>query len=553
MLKFLHIENIAVIEQSDIEFKNGFNVLTGETGAGKSIVIDAINAVLGERTSKDLIRNGCENAVVSAVFGELDDTVSEKLKEYGIIPDEDGNIIITRKLSLTGKGYIKINNIPFTAGVLKEIGKLLLNIHGQHDNQALLDPEKHLLFVDAVADNKVFLEEYYKEFKNLNSIRKELQSLEIDDDQKQRKIDLLKYQINEIESANITVGEYDELKKKLEIADSFEKTYKAYNNSDTLLNGNEDNDGAVTLIQNAIKLLNSVNANTDKLNEALVILEDAKSEISHFLGNQEFLNVNPDEINQRLDLITRLMLKYGSGEEEILQFSENAQTELENISFSEKRIAELSEQLDLSTNRLIELAEKLTASRKSSAEKFQKNVTDVLKYLNMPNVKFFVDFKKGRYTKIGCDVCEFMISANDGETPKPLHKIASGGELSRVMLSIKSVLLDKDTVGTMIFDEIDTGISGFAAGKVGTQLKKVASSRQVICVTHLAQIAAMSDEHLLIEKSVRNGRTYTKVNSLDYQQRISEIARIMSGTELTENLYNSAKELIDRSNIYENL
>ena len=553
MLKFLHIENIAVIEQSDIEFKNGFNVLTGETGAGKSIVIDAINAVLGERTSKDLIRNGCENAVVSAVFGELDDTVSEKLKEYGIIPDEDGNIIITRKLSLTGKGYIKINNIPFTAGVLKEIGKLLLNIHGQHDNQALLDPEKHLLFVDAVADNKVILEEYYKEFKNLNSIRKELQSLETHEDQKQRKIDLLKYQINEIESANITVGEYDELKKKLQIADSFEKTYKAYNNSDILLNGNEDNDGAVTLIQNAIKLLNSVNANTDKLNEALVILEDAKSEISHFLGNQEFLNVNPDEINQRLDLITRLMLKYGSGEEEILQFSENAQTELENISFSEKRIAELSEQLDLSTNRLIELAEKLTKSRKAAAEKFQKNVTDVLKYLNMPNVKFFVDFKKGRYTKIGCDVCEFMISANDGETPKPLHKIASGGELSRVMLSIKSVLLDKDTVGTMIFDEIDTGISGFAAGKVGTQLKKVASSRQVICVTHLAQIAAMSDEHLLIEKSVRNGRTYTKVNSLDYQQRISEIARIMSGTELTENLYNSAKELIDRSNIYENL
>ena len=553
MLKFLHIENIAVIEQSDIEFKNGFNVLTGETGAGKSIVIDAINAVLGERTSKDLIRNGCENALVSAVFGELDDTVSEKLKEYGIIPDEDGNIIISRKLSLMGKGYIKINNIPFTAGVLKEIGKLLLNIHGQHDNQALLDPEKHLLFVDAVADNKVILEEYYKEFKNLNSIRKELQSLEIDEDQKQRKIDLLKYQINEIESANITVGEYDELKKKLEIADSFEKTYKAYNNSDILLNGNEDNDGAVTLIQNAIKLLNSVNANTDRLNEALVILEDAKSEISHFLGNQEFLNINPDEINQRLDLITRLMLKYGSGEEEILRFLENAQAELENISFSEKRIAELSEKLDVSTNKLIELGEKLTKSRKSAAEKFQKNVTDVLKYLNMPNVKFFVDFKKGRYTKIGCDVCEFMISANDGEIPKPLHKIASGGELSRVMLSIKSVLLDKDTVGTMIFDEIDTGISGFAAGKVGTQLKKVSSARQVICVTHLAQIAAMADEHLLIEKSTKTGRTYTKVNSLDYQQRISEIARIMSGTELTENLYNSAKELIDRSNIYENL
>lgn len=558
MLKFLHIENIAVIEQSDIEFKNGFNVLTGETGAGKSIVIDSINAVLGERTSKDLIRSGCDSALVSAVFGELDTYTLENLNQYGITPDEDGNIIVSRKLSLSGKGYIKINNIPFTAGVLKEIGKNLINIHGQHDNQALLDPEKHLIFIDAVAQNHNILEDYYKEFKHLNSIRKELQSLEINEDEKQRKIDLLKYQINELESANIKIGEAADLKKKLEIANSFEKTYKAFNACANLLNGSEDNDGAVTQLQNIIKLLNTTDndtakLNTNKLNDALAIIEDIKCDISSFLNNDEFFNINPDEINQRLDLLTRLMLKYGSSEEKMLEFLENANTELESITFSEKRILDLSEQLDIATRNLIKLAEKLTESRKNAAKNFENNVTNVLEYLNMPNVKFLVDFKKGRYTKIGCDVCEFMISANDGETPKSLHKIASGGELSRVMLSIKSVLLDKDTVGTMIFDEIDTGISGFAAGKVGTQLKKVSKARQVICVTHLAQIAAIADEHLLIEKSTHNDRTYTQVNSLNYEQKISEIARIMSGTELTENLYNSAKELIDRSNLYENL
>lgn len=558
MLKFLHIENIAVIEQADIEFEKGFNVLTGETGAGKSIVIDAINAVLGERTSKDLIRSGCDNALVSAVFGEFDTYILDLLTGYGITPDFDGNIIISRKLSLSGKGFIKINNIPFTAGTLKEISKYLINIHGQHDNQDLLDPEKHLLYIDAIANNSDILDTYYNQFKALNLIRKELQTLEIDDDEKQRKIELLKYQINELESANIKIGEFDDLKQKLEIANNFEKTYKAFSLADTLISGGEDNDGAVTQLQNAIKQLISIDNdlakdNVNRLSDALSVIEDVRSDVSNFISNDDFSNLNPDEINQRLDLLTRLMLKYGSSEEKMLDFLENARNELENISFSEKRIIELSEQLDNATNTLISIAEDLTLSRKKAAKNFENNVTDVLKYLNMPNVKFLVDFKKGRYTKIGCDVCEFLISANDGETPKPLHKIASGGELSRVMLSIKSVLLDKDIVGTMIFDEIDTGISGFAAGKVGIQLKKVSAARQVICVTHLAQIAAIANEHLLIEKSTLNNRTYTQVKSLNYEQRISEIARIMSGTELTENLYNSAKELIDRSNNYENL
>ncbi len=553
MLKFLHIENIAVIEQTDIEFKEGFNVLTGETGAGKSILIDAINAVLGERTSKDLIRTGCDTAVVSAVFGDLDSETLEVLSDNNISPDEDGNIIINRKLSLSGKGLIKVNNIPVTATLLREIAKNLINIHGQHDNQALLNPEKHLGFIDAVADNGKLLEEYYSEFRLLNSIRKELLSLQMDEDEKARKIDLLKYQINELETANIKLGELTDLKQKLNIANNFEKTYKALSATDYLLSGNDDNDGALSQISSSIKYLSSLGSDFEnsysKLNEALNLLEDARADISQFLGNSEFLELDPNEINQRLDFLSRLMVKYGSSEEEMLEFLQRAKLELENITLSDKKIMELSSSLEESKLRLIEKAKKLTDSRIIAANKFSKDVCNTLEYLNMPNVKFVTDIKQGKYQKNGCDTAEFLISANDGESLKPLIKIASGGELSRVMLSIKSVLLDKDNVGTMIFDEIDTGISGYAAGKVATQLKNVAKARQVICVTHLAQIAAVADEHLLIEKTSNEGHTFTNVTSLSYEDKISEIARIMSGTELTENLYNSAKELIDRSKI----
>ena len=557
MLKFLHIENIAVIEKTDIDFTAGFNVLTGETGAGKSIVIDSINAVLGERTSKDLIRTGCDTATVSAVFDCLDNDTLTILAENGITP-EDGKIIITRRLSSTSKGFIKVNNVPVTASCLRDIAKNLINIHGQHDNQALLNPDMHLRFIDAVAENEDLIADYYVVFKELNSIRKELVSLQMDEDEKQRKIDILKYQINELESANLKVGEYAELKRKLSIANSFEKTYKALSGADYLLSGSDDEDGAITRVEGALKHLKSTE-NTDfdvcinKLGEALSLLEDARAEIGVYLSDTTLSDLNPDEINQRLDFMSRLMVKYGSSEEEMLAFLENAKQELENITLSDKRISELSFALEKSKEKLVEKGEKLSLSRIKAANSFSEQVCDILKYLNMPNVKFVANLNQGKYTKIGCDTAEFLISANDGESLKPLHKIASGGELSRVMLSIKSVLLDKDNVGTMIFDEIDTGISGFAAGKVATQLKKVAGSRQVICVTHLAQIAAVANEHLLIEKTNRDGHTYTNVTALDYNGRINEVARIMSGTELTENLYNSAKELIDRSNSYENL
>lgn len=552
MLKFLHIENIAVIERSDIEFSAGFNVLTGETGAGKSIVIDAINAVLGERTSKELIRAGCDTAEVSAVFGELDNATAAALSDAGVTPDDDGNIVIRRRLSAAGKGLIKLNDRPVTAAELKEIGKHLVNIHGQHDNQALLDPERHLDYIDAVADDDPIKGKYYAEFRELNRIRKELAATETDEDEKRRRVGLLKYQINELESAGIKPGEYEKLQKKLAVARNYQKTAEALSRAYSALKGDDEFDGAVSLLTDAEKSLSSLhNDEWDKksaaLADAAAAAEDVSAALYDFLENAELADIDPDEINSRLETLDKLMAKYGNSEEEMLAFLEKARIELNDTEFSDKKAAELSALLDDATERLIALAEELTAARKKAAAEFEKQVCDILSYLNMPDVRFTVQFSKGRYTKRGCDTAEFMISANRGESVKPLCKIASGGELSRVMLAIKSVLLGRDPVSTMIFDEIDTGISGYTAGKVGTQLKKVADKRQVICVTHLAQIAAMADTHLLIEKKAEKDRTFTSVSPLSYEQRINEIARIMSGTQMTENLYNSAKELLDRS------
>ena len=552
MLKFLHIENIAVIERSDIEFSSGFNVLTGETGAGKSIVIDSINAVLGERTSRELIRAGCDTAEVSAVFGELDNATAAALSDIGVVPDDDGNIVIRRRLSAAGKGLIKLNDRPVTATELKEVGRHLVNIHGQHDNQALLDPERHLDYVDAVADDDPIKGKYYAEFREINKIRKELAAVQTDEDEKRRRVDLLKYSINELESAGIKPGEYDKLRRKLEIARNYQKTAEALARAYSELKGDDELDGAVSLLSGAEKALSSLrDEEWDKrasvLSSAASAAEDVSAAIYDFLENAEYSDIDPDEINARLDTLDKLMLKYGGGEWELLKALDKAREELNDIEFSDKKAAELSELLDSSVERLVALGEELTEGRKKAAAAFEKQVCDILSYLNMPDVRFTVQFAKGRYTKRGCDTAEFMISANRGESVKPLSKIASGGELSRVMLAIKSVLLGKDPVGTMIFDEIDTGISGYTAGKVGTQLKRVAENRQVICVTHLAQIAAMGDTHLLIEKKAEGDRTFTSVSPLSYEDRINEIARIMSGAQMTENLYNSAKELLDRS------
>ena len=552
MLKYLHIENIAVIEKTDIEFFQGFNVLSGETGSGKSIIIDSINAILGERTSRELIRNGCDKAEVSALFGDLSEYSVNLLKENGYEPDEDGNLLVSRTLSLSGNGNIRINGKPATATILKAVGKSLVNIHGQHDNQGLMNPDNHCIYIDRIAENDGLLDAYYSEFKHLNSVRKELNSIYTDEDEKRKRIELLEYQIDELVRADIKVGEVDELKKQLDISLNYQKMLSSLYDAYECINGNDDFDGAISLITNSKKMLLSVN--TEEFDNAAGVLENVSAQLDEvcttirkFTENPALSKLDHEKIGERLDTLHKLMLKYGNTEQNMLDYLAGAQKELGDIELSDKRAVELSDELDASTERLIKLGDMLTESRKKASDAFAKQVTDILKYLDMPNVTFDVEIQKGRYTKSGCDVLEFVICTNLGEESKPLAKIASGGELSRIMLAIKSVLSAKDDVDTLIFDEIDTGISGRAAGKVGIQLRKVAQNRQVICVTHLAQIAACADNHFLIEKYVEGGRTYTNVNCLAYEERINEVARIMSGTEMTEKLYDSAKELLDRS------
>ena len=552
MLKYLHIENIAVIEKTDIEFFQGFNVLSGETGSGKSIIIDSINAILGERTSRELIRNGCDKAEVSALFGDLSEYSVNLLKENGYEPDEDGNLLVSRTLSLSGNGNIRINGKPATATILKAVGKSLVNIHGQHDNQGLMNPDNHCIYIDRIAENDGLLDAYYSEFKHLNSVRKELNSIYTDEDEKRKRIELLEYQIDELVRADIKVGEVDELKKQLDISLNYQKMLSSLYDAYECINGNDDFDGAISLITNSKKMLLSVN--TEEFDNAAGVLENVSAQLDEvctsirkFTENPALSKLDHEKIGERLDTLHKLMLKYGNTEQNMLDYLADAQKELGDIELSDKRAVELSDELDASTERLIKLGDMLTESRKKASDAFAKQVTDILKYLDMPNVTFDVEIQKGRYTKSGCDVLEFVICTNLGEESKPLAKIASGGELSRIMLAIKSVLSAKDDVDTLIFDEIDTGISGRAAGKVGIQLRKVAQNRQVICVTHLAQIAACADNHFLIEKYVEGGRTYTNVNCLAYEERINEVARIMSGTEMTEKLYDSAKELLDRS------
>ncbi len=549
MLKNLHIENIAVIENADIDFSKGFNVLTGETGAGKSIIIDSLNAVLGERTSKELIRYGCDKAQVSALFSDISETVIKLLEENGY-ETENGELLILRTLSLTGSGTVKINGKAATVGILKTICKNLVNIHGQHDNQGLLNPDNHYLYIDRLAENKHLLNDYYNEFKHLNSVRKELAAIETDEDEKRRRIDLLNYEIKELTDADIHIGEAEELKKKLEVARNLNKMKEALVTSYASISGDDYSDGAISLLQNAAKVLRPFDnedfeAIEQKLLEACTLVDEIGVAIRNSLANLNGSDFDFEQISERLDTIYRLMLKYGDSEEKLLNRLQKSQKELETIEFSEQKANELAVELDKSTERLIALGEKLTDSRNKTAVDFANKVTERLKYLDMPNICFKVNIEKGRYTKLGCDIVEFLISTNIGEDLKSLSKIASGGELSRIMLAIKAVLADKDDVDTLVFDEVDTGISGSAAGKVGRMLKEVSNTRQVVCVTHLAQICAFGGNHLKISKAVRNERTYTEVTPLSYEERINEIARIMSGTDITTNLYKSAKELLD--------
>lgn len=554
MLKYLHIENIAVIEKANIEPTETFNVLTGETGAGKSIIIDSLNAVLGERTSKELIRTGEDKALVSAVFGNLSKATVDIIKENGFDLDEDGNLVIQRTLSLTGNGLIKINGVSTTATILREIGKYLVNIHGQHDNQMLLKPENHYIYIDLLADNSVIKEEYSNCFKRFNDIRREIKSLEIDEDKKLERVDLLKFQIAELESAQIQVGEEEKLKATQQLLQNHEKVSQHLNECLINLIGDDDNNGAITLSQIAEKSISKLNQEkfeqiSQNIYNAIELLSNAAALSSDFIDEFSNGKENLEKVNDRLDLMHKLMLKYGDSEERLLKYLQDSKIELEKIEFSEERLDFLEEELLKAEHDLICAGERLTNSRKKAAKLFTESVCNSLSLMDMTGVEFLVNINKGKYSKNGCDEIEFFISANAGESIKPLYKVASGGELSRIMLAIKSVIASKDNVETLIFDEIDSGISGRAALKVARQLKEVSDKRQVICVTHLAQIAAFADSHFKIEKKVSNNRTFTNVDLLDFDSRVEEIARIMSGAELTENTIKSAKELLDRSKL----
>lgn len=552
MLKYIHIENIAVIEKAGFELDKGFNVLTGETGAGKSIIIDAINAVLGERASKDIIRQSCDKATVSAMFGDLSEGSLKNLRENGFDTDSDGNIVIQRVLSKNSSATVKINGQPASAGVLREIAKTLINIHGQHDSQMLLRPETHYLYLDLLASNEEKMLNYQRVYNEFNEVRRRIRTLEAEEDKKIERADLLRYQITELINADIKVGETDELKQKREIIRNFEKTASSLRDAVARISGDDISDGvaaqissvAKTLMRAEVKELASATENIVKAEELLHLVQDS---LLDFLNNCPYTTEEAEKVNERLDLLHRLGLKYGSDEQDIIKYLEKAQTELASIESDEEELNFLTDKLLVLQKNLVDAGEILSKERKQAADIFAKSVSDKLSLMDMNNVKFIVDIKKGKYTKVGADEVEFLISANAGESVKPLCKVASGGELSRVMLAIKSSIAHKDNVDTLIFDEIDTGISGRAASKVAAELRRVAEKRQVICVTHLAQIAAAGESHFLIEKNVENGRTYTDVKLLTENERVSEIARIMSGTDITENTLNSAKELLDRS------
>ena len=552
MLKTLCIENIAVIEKADIEFSKGFNVLTGETGAGKSIVVDSINAILGERTSKELVRAGSENAFVTAYFEDINSEVKQKLNEFDLPCEDDGTLMLSRKISAQGKSTCRINGSVCTVSMLKEVGNLLVNIHGQHDSQTLLNADYHYKFVDMYGSLDGVLDEYKQSFKQLLSVRKQLKALTLDADERDRQIELLDYQIKELTDAEIRVGEWEELKKRKNLILNSQNLLQSLNSALAAFNGSDDYSGISTLLSTAVKELGTVSdvdgdikAVYDKaetLNDSVEVVKDA---LLDKINSIEFEPEELDRIEERLNLYYTFSNKYGETEQDMLYYLDEAVKKRAAFENSEEELEKLNVLYDEIFNQTVALAQKLTDLRKSTAEKLGNEICKQLEFLDMPKIKFTTSFEKGNLSANGWDKIEFLIATNVGETAKPLAKIASGGELSRIMLAIKSIIAQKDSIDTLIFDEIDTGVSGKASRKIGLKLKELGAFTQVICVTHSAQIASVADSHFLIEKNVENDRTYTNVTVLDYDGRKNELARIMGGINATESLLKSAEELLN--------
>ncbi len=549
MLRSLNIENIAVIEKAEIDFESGLTVMTGETGAGKSIIIDSIEMIMGKRTSKDIIRTGAAFARVTALFCDVPKPFVKKLLEMDI-PCENGEVQIFRDIKQNGKSLSKINGVPVTLSMLKPICENLICVHGQHDSHELLSPDIHGKYLDDFASLNEEIKAYTIKFNKLKELKKELDALITDEKQKERRIDLLSYQIEEMELADIKVGERDSLVKKREKIRNGESIAQNLQEANMLLNCEDTNilsaiSSLAINFENAAKNYEEVRALADKVRDIEYSLLDISAESRAYFENLEFDPKELEEVEARLDLLYKLSLKYGENEEEILENLEHCKKELLEIKLTDERLENLSEEFEVVKEEAIKLAKDISAKRKDASTKFCEKIKEELYFLNMPNIQFSVHQERTVLTSKGCDKIEFLVSANKGEDLKPMSKIASGGELSRIMLALKIAVSKKDSEETMVFDEIDAGISGEAGNKVGKKLKQLSKNNQLICITHLAQIAAMADNHMLIKKDETKDKTITRVTNLDYEKRIDELARITSGDGITELKRKMAREMLE--------
>ena len=549
MLSSLQIENVAVIQKAEVHFEPGLNVLTGETGAGKSILIDSINAILGNRTSKDLVRTGAAKAVIRAAFEQVPPAVLDKLEQSGYERSEA--LLLSREITAEGKSSCRINGMPATAAVLRELCGGLININGQHDSVGLLNPAHHLGILDDYAQNRTVFQEYYALYRELVRVKRELDALITDEAEKQRKIDLLQYQVQEIEDAGLTAGEEQALENRRKVLSNASAIRDRLAQSYALLSGSDDAAGAVDLLGEASNAVDAAAqldpALTAAAGQLLDLYYNAKDVAADLIGRLDTYDTNDaelDEVEQRLDLLYRLKRKYGSTVEDVIAFGQKAREELDNIQHSQQRYDALqAEKLRLYT-KAREKAEVLTQTRLKAFEELNTRISGTLDFLNMPGVRMTLRHTRGPLASHGQDSVEFYISTNPGEAPKPLAKIASGGELSRITLAIKNAMADKDAVPTVIYDEIDSGVSGKAAGRIGEVLRQSAQGHQILCITHTAQIAALADCHLLIQKNVSNERTYTEIHPLDEEGRVEALARLISGDHVTELSRANAREML---------
>ena len=549
MLSSLQIENVAVIQKAEVHFEPGLNVLTGETGAGKSILIDSINAILGNRTSKDLVRTGAAKAVIRAAFEQVPPAVLDKLEQSGYERSEA--LLLSREITAEGKSSCRINGMPATAAVLRELCGGLININGQHDSVGLLNPAHHLGILDDYAQNRAVFQEYYALYRELVRVKRELDALITDEAEKQRKIDLLQYQVQEIEDAGLTAGEEQTLENRRKVLSNASAIRDRLAQSYALLSGSDDAAGAVDLLgetSNAVDAAAQLDpALTAAAGQLLDLYYNAKDVAADLIGRLDAYDTNDaelDEVEQRLDLLYRLKRKYGSTVEDVIAFGQKAREELDSIQHSQQRYDALqAEKLRLYA-KAREKAEALTQTRLKAFEELNTRISGTLDFLNMPGVRMTLRHTRGPLASHGQDSIEFYISTNPGEAPKPLAKIASGGELSRITLAIKNAMADKDAVPTVIYDEIDSGVSGKAAGRIGEVLRQSAQGHQILCITHTAQIAALADCHLLIQKNVSNERTYTEIHPLDENGRVEALARLISGDHVTELSRANAREML---------